>query len=93
MRRELDDLNRRIGEAALVDGRVFFGSTDYGGRVAFRPALVNWRTRAKTSTWCPRSSASSARVSRRNPPASVLALAPDLPHHVGYERKEVVQLA
>ncbi len=41
----LDDLNRRIGEAALVDGRVFFGSTDYGGRVAFRPALVNWRTR------------------------------------------------
>ena len=25
---ELDDLNRRIGEAALVDGRVFFGSTD-----------------------------------------------------------------
>ena len=24
---------------------MFFGSTDYGGRVAFRPALVNWRTR------------------------------------------------
>jgi glutamate/tyrosine decarboxylase-like PLP-dependent enzyme len=42
---ELDDLNRRIGEAALTDGRVFFGSTNYGGRVAFRPALVNWRTR------------------------------------------------
>jgi glutamate/tyrosine decarboxylase-like PLP-dependent enzyme len=42
---ELDDLNRRIGEAALMDGRVFFGSTEYGGRVAFRPALVNWRTR------------------------------------------------
>lgn len=42
---ELDDLNRRIGEAALEDGRVFFGSTDYGGRVAFRPAMVNWRTR------------------------------------------------
>jgi glutamate/tyrosine decarboxylase-like PLP-dependent enzyme len=41
----LDDLNRRIGEAALTDGRVFFGSTTYGGRVAFRPALVNWRTR------------------------------------------------
>ena len=41
----LDDLNRRIGEAALVDGRVFFGSTTYGGRVAFRPAFVNWRTR------------------------------------------------
>ena len=44
---ELDDLNRRIGEAALTDGRVFFGATNYGGRVAFRPALVNWRTRAQ----------------------------------------------
>jgi glutamate/tyrosine decarboxylase-like PLP-dependent enzyme len=42
---ELDDLNRRIGEAALQDGRVFFGSTIYAGRVAFRPAFVNWRTR------------------------------------------------
>ncbi len=42
---ELNDLNRRIGEAALLDGRVFFGATEYGGRVAFRPALVNWRTR------------------------------------------------
>jgi len=42
---ELDDLNRRIGEAALTDGRVFFGSTVYGGRVAFRPAIVNWRAR------------------------------------------------
>jgi glutamate/tyrosine decarboxylase-like PLP-dependent enzyme len=42
---DLDDLNRRIGEAALLDGRVFFGATDYGGRAAFRPAMVNWRTR------------------------------------------------
>src|SRR6185295_10865837 len=42
---ELDDLNRRIGEAAITDGRVFFGSTIYGGRVAFRPAIVNWRAR------------------------------------------------
>ena len=32
---ELDDLNRRIGEAALTDGRVFFGSTTYGGKVGF----------------------------------------------------------
>ena len=46
-RAELDELNRRIGEAALTDGRVFFGATTYGGRVAFRPALVNWRTRAE----------------------------------------------
>jgi glutamate/tyrosine decarboxylase-like PLP-dependent enzyme len=44
---ELDELNRRIGEEALVDGRVFFGSTNYGGRAAFRPALVNWRTRSE----------------------------------------------
>lgn len=42
---ELNELNRRIGEAALEDGRVFFGSTTYGGRTAFRPAMVNWRTR------------------------------------------------
>jgi glutamate/tyrosine decarboxylase-like PLP-dependent enzyme len=41
----LDDLNRRIGEAALLDGRVFFGTTEYGGKVAFRPAAVNWRNR------------------------------------------------
>jgi glutamate/tyrosine decarboxylase-like PLP-dependent enzyme len=42
---ELDDLNRRIGAAVIDDGRVFFGTTTYGGRVAFRPAIVNWRTR------------------------------------------------
>jgi hypothetical protein len=24
---------------------VFFGATSYGGRTAFRPAMVNWRTR------------------------------------------------
>jgi glutamate/tyrosine decarboxylase-like PLP-dependent enzyme len=42
---ELNDLNRRIGELVLEDGRVYFGTTDFGGRVAFRPAIVNWRTR------------------------------------------------
>ena len=41
---DLDDLNRRLGEALLDDGRVFAGSTVYGGRVALRPAIVNWRT-------------------------------------------------
>jgi glutamate/tyrosine decarboxylase-like PLP-dependent enzyme len=41
----LDELNRAIGEAAIEDGRVFFGTTEYGGRVAFRPAPVNWRNR------------------------------------------------
>jgi glutamate/tyrosine decarboxylase-like PLP-dependent enzyme len=40
----LDDLNRRLGQAILDDGRVFFGTTVYAGKVAFRPAIVNWRT-------------------------------------------------
>ena len=42
---ELNDLNRRLGEMVLEDGRVYFGTTDYAGKVAFRPAMVNWRTR------------------------------------------------
>jgi glutamate/tyrosine decarboxylase-like PLP-dependent enzyme len=40
----LDDLNRRLGEAIIEDGRVYVGTTTYGGRVALRPAIVNWRT-------------------------------------------------
>ncbi len=40
----LDDLNRRLGQAVIDDGRVYFGTTVYGGRVAFRPAIANWRT-------------------------------------------------
>jgi glutamate/tyrosine decarboxylase-like PLP-dependent enzyme len=40
----LDQLNRELGEALLSDGRVFAGTTVYGGRVALRPAIVNWRT-------------------------------------------------
>ncbi len=42
---ELDSLNRRLGQMILDDGRVFFGTTEYAGNVAFRPAIVNWRTR------------------------------------------------
>ena len=42
---ELNRLNRRLGEAILEDGRVFAGTTDYGGKIALRPAIVNWRTR------------------------------------------------
>ena len=42
--RALDELNRRVGEAILRDGRVYFGMTSYRGKVAFRPAIVNWRT-------------------------------------------------
>jgi glutamate/tyrosine decarboxylase-like PLP-dependent enzyme len=41
---ELDELNREIGAALLADGRVFAGTTDYLGRVALRPAIVNWQT-------------------------------------------------
>ncbi|MDG4788945.1 pyridoxal-dependent decarboxylase [Micromonospora sp. WMMD1102] len=41
---ELDDLNRRLGAALLDDGRVFVGTTVYDGRIALRPAIVNWRT-------------------------------------------------
>jgi len=41
---DLDALNARIGKALLEDGRVYVGTTRYGGKVAFRPAIVNWRT-------------------------------------------------
>jgi glutamate/tyrosine decarboxylase-like PLP-dependent enzyme len=40
----LNALNRALGEAVLRDGRVFVGTTTYDGMVAFRPAIVNWRT-------------------------------------------------
>ena len=42
---ELDALNARLGEDVLADGRVYVGTTSFGGTVAFRPAIVNWRTR------------------------------------------------
>jgi len=41
----LDALNERLGRALLEDGRVFAGTTKFEGRVAFRPAISNWRTR------------------------------------------------
>ena len=41
----LNALNRAIADAVIEDGRVFFGSTEYDGKVAFRPAPVNWRNR------------------------------------------------
>lgn len=40
----LDDLNARLGEALIADGRVFAGTSTYRGMTVFRPALVNWRT-------------------------------------------------
>jgi glutamate/tyrosine decarboxylase-like PLP-dependent enzyme len=42
---DLNQLNTQLGDALLSDGRVYAGTTVYGGRVAFRPAIVNWRTR------------------------------------------------
>jgi glutamate/tyrosine decarboxylase-like PLP-dependent enzyme len=41
---DLDDFNRRLGAALIADGRVYAGTTVYAGRVALRPAIVNWRT-------------------------------------------------
>jgi glutamate/tyrosine decarboxylase-like PLP-dependent enzyme len=41
---ELDAHNLALGQEILEDGRVFFGTTRYDDKVAFRPAIVNWRT-------------------------------------------------
>ena len=41
---ELDELNLAIEERVLEDGRVYVGTTRWAGKVAFRPAFVNWRT-------------------------------------------------
>ena len=41
----LDDLNRRLGEAVLEDGRFLIGTSKLAGRTIFRPAFSNWRTR------------------------------------------------
>jgi glutamate/tyrosine decarboxylase-like PLP-dependent enzyme len=41
---ELDQINRRLGQAIIADGTVYFGTTVYAGKVAFRPAIANWRT-------------------------------------------------
>lgn len=40
---EWDELNERLGEAIMADGRVYAGTTRYGGLTALRPAFVNWR--------------------------------------------------
>ncbi len=41
----LDELNRALGAAVIEDGRVAYGTTEYGGVVALRPAITNWRIR------------------------------------------------
>jgi glutamate/tyrosine decarboxylase-like PLP-dependent enzyme len=40
----LDEHNLALGRDILEDARVFFGTTRHEGKVAFRPAIVNWRT-------------------------------------------------
>ncbi len=41
---ELNRLNQRLGVLIFEDGRFAAGTTEYGGRIALRPTLVNWRT-------------------------------------------------
>ncbi len=40
----LNRLNDRLGQVILEDGRYYAGTTQYGDKVALRPAIVNWRT-------------------------------------------------
>jgi glutamate/tyrosine decarboxylase-like PLP-dependent enzyme len=40
----LDRLNAELGDRIIRDGRVYVGKTLFEGRVALRPAIVNWRT-------------------------------------------------
>lgn len=42
---QLNKINQAIGEAIIEDGRIYMGTTKYCDKVAFRPAIVNWRTR------------------------------------------------
>jgi glutamate/tyrosine decarboxylase-like PLP-dependent enzyme len=44
---ELDQLNRKLGEAVLADGRFLVGTSKLGPRTIFRPAFSNWRTRSE----------------------------------------------
>jgi glutamate/tyrosine decarboxylase-like PLP-dependent enzyme len=44
---QLDEFNARLGDALRADGRVFAGNTVYDGKVALRPAIVNWLTQAE----------------------------------------------
>lgn len=42
---ELDQLNQRLGEVIIADGRFMAGTSKIGQRTIFRPAFSNWRTR------------------------------------------------
>ncbi len=41
----LDDLNQRLGDVVIDDGRFLVGTSKIGPRTIFRPAFSNWRTR------------------------------------------------
>lgn len=42
---QLNELNEKLGEAVLADGRFLVGTSKMGARTIFRPAFSNWRTR------------------------------------------------
>ena len=42
---QLNELNRRLGESVIEDGRFLVGTSRIGSRTIFRPAFSNWRTR------------------------------------------------
>lgn len=42
---ELDELNLKLGETLIADGRFMAGNSRIGPRTIFRPAFSNWRTR------------------------------------------------
>ena len=41
----LNELNERLGDAVLADGRFLVGTSKIGADTIFRPAFSNWRTR------------------------------------------------
>lgn len=42
---QLNELNERLGEAVIADGRFLVGTSKIGPQTIFRPAFSNWRTR------------------------------------------------
>ncbi|MGA9573777.1 MAG: aminotransferase class V-fold PLP-dependent enzyme [Lysobacterales bacterium] len=42
---QLDELNQRLGDTIIEDGRFLAGTSRIGKRTIFRPAFSNWRTR------------------------------------------------
>jgi glutamate/tyrosine decarboxylase-like PLP-dependent enzyme len=42
---ELNELNQRLGEVIIADGRFMVGTSRIGKNTIFRPAFSNWRTR------------------------------------------------